>query len=82
MFSSLPSETPFCLTAFDPALYQEFPLIALFNFPGPLLICELVIHFCLIDPNFGLFTLKRRHDELTRSRWVFSGNFKKPRKKG
>ena len=38
MLSSLPSETPFCQTAFDPALYQEFPLIALFSFAGPLLI--------------------------------------------
>src|SRR3990172_126671 len=37
MLSSLPSETPFCQTAFDPALYQEFPLIALFSFAGPLL---------------------------------------------
>ena len=37
MLSSLPSETPFCQIAFNPALYQEFPLIALFSFAEPLL---------------------------------------------
>jgi hypothetical protein len=40
MLSSSPSETPSCQTAFGPALYPEFPLIALFKFVRPLLTIE------------------------------------------